>query len=113
MDARRLYIGQLLRNYKSAELFSPNCYTVNYRFAGDREDSYRIFNHNEGIDFAIEYIRELEKKIDELQYIENIIELAKRKDEDVTLDKRQSPLREYYQPRFDVDEKSGKIICNK
>ncbi len=77
MDKRRLYIGQLLRNYKSAELFSPNCYTVNYRFDGAKEDSYRIFNHNEGIDFAIEYIRELEKKIDELQYVEKIIQLAK------------------------------------
>ena len=36
-----------------------------------------MFGHNEGIDFAIEYIRELEKKIDELQYVEKIIQLAK------------------------------------
>lgn len=77
MDARRLYIGQLLRNYKSSELFSPNVYTVNYRFANAKQDSYRMFGHNEGIDFAIEYIRELEKKIDELQYVEKIIQLAK------------------------------------
>jgi len=45
-----------------------------------------------------------------LQYVEKIIKLAKEKDEDVTLDKRQSPLSEYYQPRFDVDEKSGRWI---
>ena len=77
MDARRLYIGQLLRNYKSSELFSPNYYTVNYRFANAKKDNYRIFGHNEGIDFVIEYIRELEKKIDELQYVEKIIQLAK------------------------------------
>lgn len=77
MDARRLYIGQLLRNYKSSELFSPNVYTVNYRFTNAQQDSYRRFGHNEGIDFAIEYIRELEKKIDELQYVEKIIQLAK------------------------------------
>ena len=77
MDARRFYIGQLLRNYKSAELFSPNVYTVNYRLVNAKQDSYRMFGHNEGIDFAIEYIREFEKKIDELQYVEKIIQLAK------------------------------------
>ena len=77
MDARRLYIEQLLRNYKSAGLFPQNYYTVNYRFANATQDSYRRFGHNEGIDFVIEYIRELEKKIDELQYIERIIKLAK------------------------------------
>jgi hypothetical protein len=77
MDARRLYVGQLLRNYKSADLFSPNHYTVNYRFTNATQDSYRMFGHNEGIDFVIEYIRELEKKVDELQYIDRIIKLAK------------------------------------
>lgn len=75
MDGRRLYIGQLLNHYRQP--FSPNYYTVNYRFSGNKEDSYRTFNHNEGIDFAIGYIRELEKKIDELQYVEKIIKLAK------------------------------------
>lgn len=77
MDARRLYVGQLLRNYKSTELFSPNRYTVNYRFANATQDSCRMFGHNEGIDFVIDYIRELEKKVDELQYIDRIIKLAK------------------------------------
>ena len=57
--------------------FPPNVYTVNYRFDNAKQDSYRMFEHNEGIDFAIEYIRELEKKIDELQYVEKIIRLAK------------------------------------
>lgn len=77
MDARRLYVTQLLKNYKSSEVFSPNVYTVNYRFANAKQDSYCMFGHNEGIDFAIEYIRELEKKIDELQYVEKIIQLVK------------------------------------
>ena len=75
MDARRLYIGQLLNNYRQP--FSPNSYTVSYRFDGAKQNSYRIFGHDEGINFAIEYIRELEKKIDELQYVERIIRLAK------------------------------------
>ena len=83
MDERRLYIKALLRNYERDTLrspVSPHHYTVNYRFDNDKQDSYRIFEHNEGIDFVIEYIRELEKKIDELQYVEKIIKLAKEKE---------------------------------
>lgn len=75
MDARRLYIGQLLNNYRQP--FSSNRYIVNYRFSNAQQDSLRIFGHDEGIDFAVAYIRELEKKIDELQYVEKIIKLAK------------------------------------
>ena len=75
MDARRLYIGQLLNKYRQP--FSPNVYTINYRFDNAQQDSYRMFRHDEGIDFTINYIRELEKKIDELQYIEKIIKLVK------------------------------------
>ena len=77
IDERRLYIGQLLRNYKDYESCA-RLYTVNYRFNNDKEDRYKFFEHNEGISFVIEYIRELEKKIDELQHIERIIELANK-----------------------------------
>lgn len=75
MDTRRLYIEQLLDNYR--QRFSPNYYTVNYRLTNAQQDSFRIFSHDEGIDFIIQYIKELEKKIDELQYIERIIKLSK------------------------------------
>ena len=77
MDARRLYVSQLLRNYQDYESFSK-LYTVNYRFINDKEDRHKFFEHNEGIDFVINYIRELEKKIDELQHVARIIELAKK-----------------------------------
>lgn len=80
MDARRLYIGQLLNNYKQPFPSYQHHYTINYRFSNDQQDSYRIFGHNEGVDFAIAYIRELEKKIDELQYVEKIIKLAKEEE---------------------------------
>lgn len=79
MDERRLYIGQLLRNYKQGDLldFSPNGYCVNYTLYGDKGEQYKVFSHNEGIEFAIDYIRELEKKIDELQYVQSIINAAR------------------------------------
>lgn len=77
-DERRLYICQLLRNYQDYESFTRRLYTVNYRFTNDKEDRHRFFEHNEGIDFVINYIRELEKKVDGLQHIERIIELAKK-----------------------------------
>lgn len=75
MDTTRLYIGQLLNKYRQP--FSSEMYTVNYRLDNAKQDSYRMFGHDEGIDFAITYIRELENKIDELQYVEKIIKLAK------------------------------------
>lgn len=78
IDERRLYIGQLLRNYKQRN--SPYIYTVNYRFPDDKEDRYKLVDHNYGIDLAIDYIRELETKIDKLQDIERIIKVARRDD---------------------------------
>lgn len=78
MDERRLYIAQLLRNYKQKE--SPYIYTINYRFQDDDEDRYKLIDHNYGIDLAIDYIRELETKIDKLQDIERIIKVARRGD---------------------------------
>ena len=79
MDERRLYIGQLLRNYMNDE-FPIKAYTVDYRFPCDKHNRHKIFNHNEGINFVIQYIRELEKRVDELQYIERIIKLAKEEE---------------------------------
>lgn len=76
MDERRQYIGQLLRKYKT-DIYSPNMYTVGYQLCDGKED-YKFFGHNDGIEFAIQYIEELENKLDELQYIERIIKLAER-----------------------------------
>lgn len=78
-DERRLYIAQLLRNYKQGGLldFSPNGYCVNYTLYGDKGAQYKVFGHNEGIEFVIDYIRELENKIDELEHIQRIINAAR------------------------------------
>lgn len=76
MDERRLYIGQLLRNYKQNG-FDLSGFVVNYRFADDKEDRFKVFSYNEGIEHAIDYIRELESKLDELEYVERIVRAAK------------------------------------
>lgn len=76
IDERRLYIAQLLRNYKQSDL-SPNGYCVSYQLYGNKGEQYKLFGHNDGIEFVIDYIRELEKKIDELQDIERIIKVAR------------------------------------
>lgn len=78
IDARRLYMKQLLRNYKRDPFEMPMCgYDINYRYPDDIKDRHRLISHNEGIDMVIQYIDELEHKVDELQYIERIINLAK------------------------------------
>lgn len=78
IDARRLYMKQLLRNYTRDPFEMPMVgYTVNYRYPNDTKDCYRLISHNDGINMAIQYINELERKVDELQYIERIIDAAK------------------------------------
>lgn len=79
VDERRLYIGQLLRNYKQNG-FDLDGFVVNYRFDDDKEDRFKVFSYNEGIEHAIDYIRELENKLDKLQDIERIIKVARRRD---------------------------------
>lgn len=75
-DERRLYAKQLLRQYKKSIIDTPMDYTVNYTYP-DGSDAYVLISHNKGIDFIIQYIDELEHKIDELQYVERIINMAK------------------------------------
>lgn len=76
MDERRLYIKQLLRNYKQSD-FSPNVYTVYYQNVNDKAECCGFFGHNDGIEHAIEYIEELEREIDKLKDIERIINAAR------------------------------------
>lgn len=75
IDERRLYIKQLLRNYKQDPFEMPMIgYTVNYRYPNDAEDRHQLIDHNKGIDMTIQYIDELEHKLDQLQYIEKVID---------------------------------------
>ena len=80
IDERRLYIAQLLRNYKQGGLLDSSGYCVNYTLYDDKGEQYKMFGHNEGIEFVIDYIRELENKIDNLQNIERIIKVARSGD---------------------------------
>lgn len=85
-EPKRLYMSQLINYYRKSFLDSttPNCTTnhscgctVSYRREGDSEPTYLYFGHNEGLDVIQRYIKDLEKKVDELQYVERIMKLAK------------------------------------
>lgn len=77
-DARSLYINQIINHYRKS-IFDEPCENVlvTYRFQGAKENSYRIFSHNEGLDVVQNYIKDLEKKVYELRYVERIIKAAK------------------------------------
>ena len=81
-EPRSLYINQLINHYRKSFFDDTTNYTVNYRYAGANESTYLMFGHNEGLDCISKYIEDLEKKIDELKYVERIIQAARRNDYD-------------------------------
>ena len=76
-EPRSLYMSQLINCYRKSFFDDVEHYLVNYRCERDTEPTYLSFRHNEGLDVIQKYIKDLEKKVDELQYVERIIELAK------------------------------------
>ena len=76
-EPRSLYMSQLINHYRKSFFEDVEHYSVNYRREGDDEPTYIYFGHNEGLDAIQNYIKDLENKIDELQYIERIIKAAK------------------------------------
>ena len=79
IDPRRLYINQLINHYKTSDFDEkPTCScTVRYRFPHDTSDTIVMFAHNAGLEVIAQYIKDLENKLDELQYVERIIKIAK------------------------------------
>lgn len=77
-DARSLYINQLLNHYRYKSVFdSIELYPVTYRYENADKPKCLYFRHNEGLDVIRDYIKDLEKKVYELQYVERIIKAAK------------------------------------
>ena len=79
-DARSLYINQLINRYRKSVFDDIELYLVTYRYEGADKSTPLYFGHNEGLDEISNYIKDLEKKIDELQYVERIIQAARRND---------------------------------
>lgn len=77
-EPRSLYMNQLINHYRQSFFDDIEHYLVKYRCEGDDENTYLYFGHNEGLDVIQKYINDLEKKIDELQYVERIIQMAKK-----------------------------------
>ena len=76
-EPRSLYMSQLINCYRKSFFDDIEKYSVNYRYERDVESTYLHFRHNEGLDVIQKYIKDLEKKVDELQYVERIIRIAK------------------------------------
>lgn len=50
-DVRSLYINQIINHYRKSLLDGPSeNLTVRYRFQGAKENLYKMFSHNEGLD---------------------------------------------------------------
>ena len=77
-EPRSLYMSQLINCYRKSFFDDTEKYLVNYRYERDAESTYLHFGHNEGLDVIQKYIKDLEKKVDELQYVERIIQMARR-----------------------------------
>ena len=77
-EPRSLYINKLINCYRKSVFDNIELYYVNYRYEGDEQPTYLYFGHNEGLDIIQKYIEDLEKKVDELQHIERIIQVATR-----------------------------------
>ena len=86
MDARKYYLKGLLNQLKRnsnvcGNEYSPQLYTQNYRITNNQEeDNVKVATKLEILNMAIDYIKELEDKIEELSYIQNIINVAKIKE---------------------------------
>ena len=76
-DTRSLYINQIINHYRISALDDNEYYNVRYVLPGVNKQSYRLLSHNEGLDVVRDYIKDLEKKVSELQYVERIIKVAK------------------------------------
>ena len=81
IDVRRLYINQLLNHYRADEFSEQSVcsYEVKYRLPSDASDRHLLFAHNAGLSVIAKYIKDLEHKVDELQYVEKIIQAAKER----------------------------------
>ncbi len=77
-DVRSLYMNQLINRYRKSVFDDIELYLVTYRYEGADKPTPLYFGHNEGLDEIQNYIKDLEKKIDELQHIERIIQAATR-----------------------------------
>ncbi len=77
-DERSLYINRILNYYRKSVFDDIEAIPISYIPENDNKSKFIVIHHNEGLDVVQDYIKDLEKKIDELQYIERIIQMAKR-----------------------------------
>ena len=77
-NPKRLYMKRALRMLRSDNSFKTHtAYGILYTLP-DGEKEYVCLTTDEVLNSAISYIENLEKRIDELEYIERIIKIAER-----------------------------------
>ena len=76
IDERRFYINQILNHYAKPYLEDNSIYSVQWTHDGKTQHC-RLISHNEGLDIVKDYIKYLEEKIYEFQYVEKIIQTVK------------------------------------
>ena len=96
-DERSLYIYQLLNHYRDNSVIdSVESYMVRYQYVNGKP-LCRHFRHNEGIEFIKQYIKDLENKVNELQYIERVVQAATR---DEAIENRKSRKEPTYETHY-------------
>ena len=78
LDERSLYINQILNHCRRPDIADAEYYTVCYTYNG-RQPLYRVISYNQGLDIVSNYIKQLQDKVEEYEYIERIIQAAKEK----------------------------------
>lgn len=82
IDSRSLYINQILNHYSIPYLEDKSLYSVQWTYDGNKQHS-RLLSHNEGLDVVKRYIKDLEQKVNELQYVEKIIQVVKENNNEI------------------------------
>ena len=77
MSNRKEYIQQVINHYRVSTFEDIEHFNVNYtNSAGVKEPI--MMSHNEGLDMISTYIKYLEKQLEQYEYLDKIITIARR-----------------------------------
>lgn len=81
-DKRHDYIQQVINHYRVSVFDDIEHFGVNYtNSAGVKEPI--LLGHNEGLDVISTYIKYLESSLEQYEYLDKILEIARRESDNV------------------------------